>query len=177
MFAFARSLKAWADRENMRYQDLARQLSMSPSSLSDVFRQRNNFTGAQVLAALELMKDPRNLNDAREAIATLEAQIATLKSSPPAVAKSPPTHAAVKPASPAPQQSRLAQLMAEAAANPQGMVFNPEPPMSELSEIDALRVQLNHEPDHQKRGELYQKIKNLEAERRGPQPVGKLRGV
>ena len=97
MLAFAQSLKAWADRENMPYQDLARRLGMSPSSLSDVFRQRNNFTGAQVLRALELMKDPRNLNDAREAISTLEAEIAMLKSSPPAVAKSPPTHAAVKP--------------------------------------------------------------------------------
>jgi len=93
MLAFAQALRAWADRENILYQDLAKQLAMSPQSLSDVFSQRNSFTGNQILKAQELMSnpnDPNTLAKAKDRIDELNAEVARLKAAPPAVAVSAP---------------------------------------------------------------------------------------
>jgi transcriptional regulator with XRE-family HTH domain len=66
-----------------------------------------------------------------------------------------------------------------APADPRGtgMRFNPGKPISEMSEIDKLRVQLGKEPDSEKRNTIYFRIKALEAELSGPRPRARLRGV
>jgi hypothetical protein len=94
-------------------------------------------------------------------IANLRAEVAQLKSKPTQLAPAPKPAAqlqltlAIKSATPA----------AATGARFTSMIYNPEKPASEMSDLDKLRTQLNSEKDQTKRTALYKQIKILETTR------------
>jgi hypothetical protein len=181
-------LDAWYRSHTVRQKDLAAALELSPQGLNEILALRNRPSGETALRIVEFLKSknmttdkPKTLTAALDQIEALTAELAQLKAgkatTPTGTVQMPPAVTATLPIAPKPPAPL--PVAPPAATNSRGteMVFNPGPPLSEMTEIDRLRVELNAEKDQTKRQVLYRKIKAAEAERRGPQRVSRLHGV
>jgi transcriptional regulator with XRE-family HTH domain len=52
-------MKKWAKAKKLKNQELAKLLGITPQGITEIFKGRNQPTGEQVLAILELMKRSR----------------------------------------------------------------------------------------------------------------------
>jgi hypothetical protein len=172
-------LRSWYESHDLKHKNLAKLLNLSPQQLSELFSGRNNPTGLQLLAILEFLRtnnmttvdEPKTLGSAKDLIQSLREELNELKGGkatlpigstqiPPAVTVTPPI--APKQPTPLPVASTPPAAINDRGT---GMIFHPGPPLTELSPIDRLRVELNNTKDAAKRAALYRQIKTLS---RGP---------
>ena len=177
-------LRAYRDQRAMPQMRLAAELNLSPANLSEIMRGNNSPNSETTLLMIELQESqfmstpavfelkpdrpprvedpdhPRTLARAIARIDELNAELRQLRGnpSPTATGAAKPVAPATKPTTPAPAASKPV-----APTNSTQMIYNPGKPLSEMSEIEKLRAQLDTAAPEQ-RAELYGRIKQLEGD-------------
>jgi hypothetical protein len=168
-------LDAWYRSNRMLQKDLAATIGVTPQGLSEILSLRSKPSGETVLRIVEFLKENMSTGESiktlsnaldriaadREKIETLTAQLKAKATTLPPAPVQKPLATVTPPIAPKP-----ATPPSTAAAGPVdprgiGMHFNSGPPLTELSPIDRLRVQLNGEKNQKKRHTLYRQIKSL----------------